>query len=76
MPDGTQSNINQAGINHYNQLINLLVQHNIQPVVSLIHWDFPQALQNQKGLLNNNFANWFADYADLCFRTFGDRVRI
>jgi beta-glucosidase/6-phospho-beta-glucosidase/beta-galactosidase len=51
------------------------VHNNIQPVVSLVHWDFPQPLQNQGGFLSSSIVNRFADYADLCFRTFGDRVK-
>jgi beta-glucosidase/6-phospho-beta-glucosidase/beta-galactosidase len=75
MSDGTSGSVQQAGLDHYNRLINALVQNNIQPVVSLVHWDFPQPLQNQGGFLSSSIVNRFADYADLCFRTFGDRVR-
>jgi len=45
-PNGTGA-VNQVAINHYNNLINLLLANNIQPFVTLYHWDLPQALQDR-----------------------------
>ncbi len=68
--------VNQVGIDFYNRLIDTLLEKNIQPWVTLFHWDLPLALQmEQDGFLNDNFADYFADYADICFRHFGDRVK-
>ena len=44
-------------------------------MVTLFHWDLPQALEDDGGWLNPSVVSRFNDYADLCFERFGDRVR-
>ncbi|KAK6183901.1 hypothetical protein SNE40_006472 [Patella caerulea] len=74
MSDGTRATKNQKGIDYYNNLINELLRHNIKPVVTIFHWDLPQALEDHGGWLNESIAYWFKEYAALCFEEFGDRV--
>ncbi|XP_058073481.1 beta-glucosidase 12-like isoform X11 [Magnolia sinica] len=48
----------------------------IQPFVALFHWDFPQSLEDEYGgFLSSKVVTDFRDYADICFREFGDRVK-
>ncbi|KAJ1687035.1 hypothetical protein LUZ63_018425 [Rhynchospora breviuscula] len=68
--------INQAGINHYNKLIDALLAKGIKPYVTLYHWDLPQALDDKyNGWLNRQIIDDFANYAETCFKAFGDRVK-
>ncbi|GAB4832641.1 hypothetical protein Ancab_006659 [Ancistrocladus abbreviatus] len=49
---------------------------NIQPFVTLFHWDLPQALQDDyRGFLSPMIVKDFRDYADFCFKTFGNKVK-
>ncbi|XP_042804523.1 lactase-phlorizin hydrolase [Panthera leo] len=74
-PTGRNSSINRQGVDYYNRLINGLVASNISPMVTLFHWDLPQALQDIGGWENPSLIELFNSYADFCFQTFGDRVK-
>jgi beta-glucosidase len=68
--------INQQGIDFYNKLIDRLLEAGIEPWVTLYHWDLPLALELEKnGWLNSDMTAYFADYAEVCFEHFGDRVK-
>ncbi|XP_021728912.1 beta-glucosidase 13-like [Chenopodium quinoa] len=77
LPKGKLSGgINQKGIRYYNNLINELLKNGIKPFVTLFHSDLPQALEDYYGgFLSRNIINDFRDYAELCYRKFGDRVK-
>uniref|UniRef100_A0A8D0WUP7 beta-glucosidase n=1 Tax=Sus scrofa TaxID=9823 RepID=A0A8D0WUP7_PIG len=74
-PTGRNSSINTRGVDYYNRLIDGLVASNISPMVTLFHWDLPQALQDIGGWENPALTELFNSYADFCFQTFGDRVK-
>ena len=76
LPDGTTNIINQPGIDYYNNLIDAMIDADIAPMVTLYHWDLPQALQDYGGWQNESVIEHYEIYADLCFREFGDRVKL
>jgi beta-glucosidase len=65
---------NQQGIDFYARLIDGMLERGIQPFATLYHWDLPSALQDRGGWMNRDIAGWFADYAQLVARHFGDRL--
>ncbi|KAM7417697.1 hypothetical protein PAMA_017376 [Pampus argenteus] len=76
-PDGNaRSQANTAAVEHYMRLIERLLENQIEPIVTLYHWDLPQVLQEQYGgWKNDTVVGLFEDYAAFCFHTFGRRVR-
>ncbi|KAK3004979.1 hypothetical protein RJ639_019823 [Escallonia herrerae] len=62
---------------------NAILYAGIEPFVCLFHWDFPQALEDEYGGFMPHrschhdppVVKDFVDYADFCFRTYGDRVK-
>ncbi|KAG9132598.1 hypothetical protein Leryth_023058 [Lithospermum erythrorhizon] len=68
--------VNKKGIEFYNNLINELLSNGIKPFVTIFHWDTPQTLQDEYGgFLSPNIVNDYRDFAELCFKEFGDRVQ-
>ncbi len=72
-PDG-RGPVNQRGLDFYRRLVDDLLAHGIAPNLTLYHWDLPQALQDAGGWAARETAYRFADYADLVYREFHDRV--
>ncbi|KAK1149691.1 hypothetical protein N8T08_005244 [Aspergillus melleus] len=74
---GRNDSVNDEGIAFYNRLIDSLLAKNIEPVVTLYHWDAPQGIYDKYGAFLNTaeFKADFERYARVCFSHFGDRVK-
>lgn len=73
MPTG-RGRVNRAGLSFYERLVDGLLASNIQPVLTLFHWDLPADLEDRGGWLNRDCAEWFAEYAAVLVRALDDRV--
>ena len=74
LPEG-RGQVNAAGLDFYEGLIDALLDHGITPVATLYHWDLPLALEAQGGWRARATAEAFADYAEIVVKRLGDRVR-
>jgi len=74
LPNGT-GNVNQAGIDYYNRVIDYCIAQGVEPWVTIYHWDLPQILEDNGGWTNREVVAWFTEFVDLCAKSFGDRVR-
>jgi beta-glucosidase len=73
LPNGT-GEVNPAGLDFYDRLVDALLASGITPYVALYHYDLPQALQDQGGWPNRDIVNHFAEYAHVVAGRLGDRV--
>jgi beta-glucosidase len=64
--------VNRRGIDFYRRLLEGLRKREIKPMVTLYHWDLPQALDDDGGWLNRETAARFADYAELVASELGE----
>lgn len=66
---------NQKGIDYYHLLFDACLELGIDPMVTLYHWDLPQALEDRGGWINRDILNWFSEYADFVSLEYGDKVK-
>lgn len=74
MPNGV-GEVNEKGIEFYNNLIDELVAAGIEPYITLFHWETPYELYKKGGWLNRDIADWFGEYAKVVAERFSDRVK-
>ncbi|SEO18019.1 6-phospho-beta-glucosidase [Amphibacillus marinus] len=75
LPEG-RGQINEAGLQFYDDLIDELIKHNIEPVVTVYHWDVPQALMDAYGAWESReIIEDFNFYCETIFKRYGDRVK-
>jgi len=74
MPAGTGA-INAKGLAFYDRLVDALLAADIQPWVTLFHWDYPYELYLRGGWLSPDSPKWFADYTRVIVDKLSDRVK-
>lgn len=74
LPEG-YGKVNPPGLDFYDRLVDALCAANIEPFLTVHHWDYPQALYDKGGWLKRENLPYFADYAVLMVKRLGDRVR-
>ncbi|TAJ15380.1 glycosyl hydrolase family protein [Marinilabiliaceae bacterium JC017] len=74
IPDG-YGQVNQSGIDFYNRVIDTCLEKDLEPWLTLYHWDLPQALEDKGGWTNRKIITWYSNFVDICVQAFGDRVQ-
>ncbi len=67
---------NQRGLDHYRRLVEGLRGRSIEPMLTLYHWDLPQALEDRGGWRSREVSERFAEYAGIVYEALGDSVRL
>ncbi|XP_053952402.1 myrosinase 1-like [Anastrepha ludens] len=75
LPKTDTTEKNQKAIDYYNMVIDKLLENNIEPMVTMFHYDMPDGLMKFGGFTNDIVIKYFRFYADILFETFGDRVK-
>ena len=73
VPDG-RGQVNQAGLDFYDRLVDDLLAAGIAPFPTLFHWDTPQWLEDEGGWPARSTAEAFVEYAEVVAERLGDRI--
>lgn len=71
LPEGT-GKVNEKAIVMYRDMILSMKENGIEPYITMYHWEFPQALQDKGGWLNEDVIQWFGEYAKVVAENFSD----
>ncbi|WP_145591838.1 6-phospho-beta-glucosidase [Yersinia rochesterensis] len=75
-PNGDEMAPNAEGIAFYRDLFNECKKYNIEPLVTLCHFDVPMHLVTEYGSWRNRkMVKFFTDYARTCFEAFDGLVK-
>lgn len=62
--------VNPKGVDYYHRLFKECMKRNVEPFVTLHHFDTPEALHSNGDFLNRDNIQHFVDYAEFCFNEF------
>jgi beta-glucosidase len=65
---------NQDGLDYYRRLVDGLRQRSIEPVLTLYHWDLPQALEDLGGWTTRDTSERFAEYVGIVYEALSESV--
>ena len=71
LPEGT-GRVNEKAIALYRDMILEMKKNGIEPYITMYHWEFPQALQDKGGWLQEEVIEWFGEYARVVAENFSD----
>ncbi len=75
LPDG-KGEVNKEGIEFYHNVINELLANNIEPIVTIYHWDLPQNLQTMyNGFESRQIIKDFVNYCKILFEQYGQKIK-
>jgi beta-glucosidase/6-phospho-beta-glucosidase/beta-galactosidase len=67
--------INEAGLKHYDDVIDTCIKYGVKPYVTLYHWDLPLYLQlSYGGWVDERIVEDFVSYAKVLFERWGQKV--
>ena len=71
IPEGIGA-VNEKAVEFYREILKELRKNEIEPYLTLYHWELPQALQDKGGWLNEEIVEWFGEYAKVVSERFSD----
>lgn len=75
-PQGDEEQPNEAGLKFYDDLFDELLKNDIQPVITLSHFEMPYGLVTKYGgWRNRQLITFFERFARVCFERYKDKVK-
>jgi beta-glucosidase len=73
-PNGT-GELNPEGVAFYHAVIDECLKQDLEPWITLYHWDLPSTLEEKGGWTNREIVKWFTDYTSFCAQEYGGKVK-
>lgn len=67
--------LNPKGVSFYDELIDYALSKNIQPLITIYHWDLPQYIEDKGGWMNRDAFELFCNYSSSVVKLYGNRVK-
>lgn len=64
----------QEGLDFYDKVIDGCLERELEPHLTLYHWELPLALSQKGGWQSRDTAKYFADYSAIMANRYGDRL--
>lgn len=75
LPKG-KGEVNQKGLEFYHNVIDELIANDIEPILTIYHWDLPQALQDEyNGWESREIIEDFTNYCKVLYKEYGKKVK-
>ncbi|MBQ2318412.1 MAG: family 1 glycosylhydrolase [Lachnospiraceae bacterium] len=74
-PKGIEKEPNQEGLDFYRKVFEELRKYNIEPLVTILHFDTPLYLEERGGWSERSTINHYIDYCDVIFREYRGLVK-
>ncbi|PJI10557.1 MULTISPECIES: glycoside hydrolase family 1 protein [Clostridium] len=74
IPDG-DGEVNKEGVEFYHKLIDACLKNNIEPIVTMYHFDLPWALEKKGGWKNRATIDAFLKFSKVIFKEYGSKVK-
>ncbi|MCH1959873.1 6-phospho-beta-glucosidase [Romboutsia hominis] len=75
-PKGDELVPNEEGLKFYDDLFDELLKYNIEPVITLSHFEIPLHIAKEYGgFRNRKVVDLFANFAEVCFKRYKDKVK-
>lgn len=75
-PEGTEAEPNEAGLKHYDDVIDTCRSYGIEPLITISHYEMPLGLVRLGGWANRELVDHFVRYCDVIFRRYRGRVKL
>ena len=74
-PNGDEAQPNEEGLKFYDEIFDELRKYNIEPIVTISHYESPLKLAYEDGWSNKNMINHYLKYCETIFTRYKNKVK-
>ncbi|AIQ45781.1 aryl-phospho-beta-D-glucosidase [Paenibacillus sp. FSL R7-0273] len=75
-PNGNEEEPNEQGLQFYDDVFDELLKHNIEPIITLSHFEIPLYIAREYGgFRNRKVIGYFVNFAEAVFKRYKDKVK-